>query len=68
MDVTATLTRAEREAPFREVDPETDPIIGPTRLALEIEDSGNCFRLIERDLSVSTDPVEVVVVPKKERN
>lgn len=34
--VDETLTRAEREAPFRLGDGELEPIAGPTRLFLEI--------------------------------
>lgn len=49
--VDETLTRAEREAPFRLGDGELEPIAGPTRLFLEIEEgvSGLVF--------AETDPV-----------
>lgn len=48
--MTSTLTRAEREQPFRMPDAAVEPLDeGPTRTALEILDTGNAFVFVDRD-------------------
>lgn len=64
MNIDATLTRAERELPFKIEDAPFDPIEGPTRLALEIEVDQEAYWFVERDLRVSTDPVQIIAMPR----
>lgn len=64
MNVEATLTRAELAAPFRVPDTEAEPIDGPTRTALEIEDLGEVFVFIDRDPDQDFASVDVQVLRK----
>lgn len=68
MNVDATLTHAERAAPFQAAPADTDPLTGPTRTALEIVESDNLFTLFDRDLSTGDDPIEITVIAKKARH
>lgn len=63
MDHLVTLTRSELEKPFRYTEPDRDPLTGPTRLALEIEDRGDVFMFTEYD-PAEPDAVAVTSMPK----
>lgn len=49
MNIESTLTRVEREAPFQETAPDDEPLIGPTRTALEIIEEPHGFWFVDRD-------------------
>lgn len=59
--VDATLTRAEREAPFVLSDHDGEPIDGPTRIYCEIEDTGDAVIFADRDPK-NGDVIEVGVL------
>jgi hypothetical protein len=48
MNIDSTLTRSEREAPFREAEPDPEPLTGPTRTALEIIEEPAGFWFVDR--------------------
>jgi len=48
--VDETLTRAEREAPFRLADAEADPVEGPTRLACVVTETDDSIEIKEFDV------------------
>lgn len=48
INVDVTLTRAELEAPFRVPDNDIEPLDGPTRLALMIDEGEDAFHFEER--------------------
>lgn len=64
VNVEATLTRAELAAPFRVPDVEPEPITGPTRTALEIEDRGEVFVFTDRDPDQDFAAVDIQVLRK----
>jgi hypothetical protein len=45
--IEATLTKSDRDAPFRMVPPDNDPLPKITRLAVEIDESGE---YVEREV------------------
>jgi hypothetical protein len=49
--VDETLTRAEREAPFRLADGDAEPLDGPTRLAAMITETGQGLEVEEKPLA-----------------
>lgn len=49
MNIESTLTRAEREAPFQLGGDDPEPLQGPTRVALEIVETGGICWFSERD-------------------
>lgn len=55
MNVDATLTHAERAAPFQAAPADSDPITGPTRTALEIVEDDRAFEFT--DIDPATDEV-----------
>ena len=55
------LTHAETSHVFKAAPPDTEPLVGPTRIALEIEDIGEAYRFTERDpKTLSTLSVETM--------
>lgn len=44
-----TLTRADREAPFKPAPPDAEPLDGPTRVYHDILETRQGFRFVERE-------------------
>lgn len=60
-----TLTRADREAPFKPAPPDAEPLVGPTRVYHDIEETEDAYRFIER-VPFTGRPLAVSLLSKGE--